>query len=53
MTTTCVRNVLKRRQVPENTKFSKDVILAILKASTVFINYLGTHGYISSAYRVC
>ncbi len=29
-------------QVPENTKFSKDVILSILKASTVFVNYLGT-----------
>ena len=36
-------------QVPENTKFSKDVILAILKASTVFVNYLGTPPLLESA----
>ena len=44
---------LKRRshkcQVPENTKFSKDVILAILKASTVFVNYLGAPPLLESA----
>ncbi|KAI0643369.1 histone-fold-containing protein [Trametes meyenii] len=35
-----VMKIARASQVPENTKFSKDVILAILKASTVFINYL-------------
>ncbi|KAI0329458.1 histone-fold-containing protein [Cubamyces sp. BRFM 1775] len=35
-----VMKLARASQVPENTKFSKDVILAILKASTVFINYL-------------
>ncbi|KAI0773129.1 histone-fold-containing protein [Trametes elegans] len=37
---TVVMKLARASQVPENTKFSKDVILAILKASTVFINYL-------------
>ncbi|KAH9913818.1 histone-fold-containing protein [Epithele typhae] len=32
-------------QVPDNTKFSKEVILAILKASTVFINYLAANAH--------
>ncbi|OSC98113.1 histone-fold-containing protein [Trametes coccinea BRFM310] len=35
-----VMKLARASQVPENTKFSKDVVLAILKASTVFINYL-------------
>ncbi|KAL1943534.1 hypothetical protein VTO73DRAFT_3979 [Trametes versicolor] len=35
-----VMKLARASQVPENTKFSKDVILATLKASTVFINYL-------------
>ncbi|CDO76820.1 hypothetical protein BN946_scf185033.g17 [Trametes cinnabarina] len=37
-----VMKLARASQVPENTKFSKDVILAILKASTVFINYLAS-----------
>ncbi|PIL34569.1 transcription factor [Ganoderma sinense ZZ0214-1] len=35
-----IMKLARASQVPENTKFSKDVILAILKASTVFVNYL-------------
>ncbi|RDX44629.1 histone-fold-containing protein [Lentinus brumalis] len=35
-----IMKLARASQVPENTKFSKEVILAILKASTVFINYL-------------
>ncbi|KAH9851000.1 histone-fold-containing protein [Lenzites betulinus] len=35
-----VMKLARASQVPENTKFSKDVILAMVKASTVFINYL-------------
>ncbi|KAI1793744.1 histone-fold-containing protein [Ganoderma leucocontextum] len=37
-----IMKLARASQVPENTKFSKDVILSILKASTVFVNYLGT-----------
>ncbi|KAI0370770.1 histone-fold-containing protein [Pilatotrama ljubarskyi] len=35
-----VMKLARASQVPENTKFSKEVILGIVKASTVFINYL-------------
>ncbi|KAM5545806.1 hypothetical protein V8D89_000844 [Ganoderma adspersum] len=35
-----IMKLARASQVPENTKFSKDVILSILKASTVFVNYL-------------
>ncbi|KAI0824427.1 histone-fold-containing protein [Trametes gibbosa] len=35
-----VMKLARASQIPENTKFSKDVITAMLKASTVFINYL-------------
>ncbi|KAI0739550.1 histone-fold-containing protein [Daedaleopsis nitida] len=35
-----VMKLARASQVPESTKFSKEVILSILKASTVFINYL-------------
>lgn len=33
----------KHTQVPDNCKFQKETILALLKGSTVFINCLGTY----------
>ncbi|OBZ72983.1 DNA polymerase epsilon subunit D [Grifola frondosa] len=35
-----VMKLARASQIPENTKFQKDVILSIMKASTVFINYI-------------
>ncbi|KAI0631432.1 histone-fold-containing protein [Trametes polyzona] len=44
-----VMKLARASQVPENTKFSKDVVLAMVKASTVFINYLATAHEVASS----
>lgn len=36
----------KHTQVPDNCKFQKETILALLKGSTVFINCLGTFTFV-------
>lgn len=36
----------KHTQVPDNCKFQKETILALLKGSTVFINCLGAHTFL-------
>jgi DNA polymerase epsilon subunit 3 len=36
----------KHTQVPDNCKFQKETILALLKGSTVFINCLGTYTFV-------
>ena len=38
----------KHAQVPDNCKFQKETILALLKGSTVFINCLGTYAFVRS-----
>lgn len=38
----------KHAQVPDNCKFQKETILALLKGSTVFINCLGTCVFMQS-----
>ena len=38
----------KHAQVPDNCKFQKETILALLKGSTVFINYLGEYAFVRS-----
>jgi hypothetical protein len=38
----------KHAQVPDNCKFQKETILALLKGSTVFINCLGTYTFVRS-----
>jgi len=38
----------KHAQVPDNCKFQKETILALLKGSTVFINCLGAYTFVRS-----
>ena len=39
-------------QIPENAKLQKDVVNALVKGSTVFINYLGESFHVLSLFRV-
>jgi DNA polymerase epsilon subunit 3 len=39
-----VRSLLTRAQIPDNVKMQQDVVLALMRSSTVFISYLGERG---------
>lgn len=42
----------KHTQVPDNSKFQKETILALLKGSTVFINCLGMYTFVQPSETV-
>lgn len=39
-----VWSLLTRAQIPDNVKMQQDVVLALMRSSTVFISYLGERG---------